>query len=165
TQNPRVATRRSGVASRPAAVGAAQTTDCVTPRPVWKTRSTASVSQRAERVSRTAVGVTQFGRLLCAPARCVSQSARAASQSARVVLQSAAATTQPASERRETRRASARINAMRASPEQRYAAVVEALHGAPGVTVNAGRGFGSGALKVEGKIFAMLSSKAQFVVK
>ena len=28
-----------------------------------------------------------------------------------------------------------------------------------------GKGFGSGALKVNGKIFAMLSSKGQFVVK
>jgi hypothetical protein len=29
----------------------------------------------------------------------------------------------------------------------------------------AGKGFGSGALKVKGKIFAMVSSKAEFVVK
>ncbi len=33
------------------------------------------------------------------------------------------------------------------------------------MTVNAGKGFGSAALKIEGKIFAMLSAKSQFVVK
>jgi YjbR protein len=35
----------------------------------------------------------------------------------------------------------------------------------PGVTFNDGKGFGSRALKVNGKIFAMLSSKEEFVVK
>lgn len=34
-----------------------------------------------------------------------------------------------------------------------------------GVTVGEGKGFGSGTLKVNGKIFAMLSSEDQFVVK
>jgi len=33
------------------------------------------------------------------------------------------------------------------------------------VTVGEGKGFGKGALKVEGKIFAMISSKREFVVK
>jgi hypothetical protein len=55
---------------------------------------------------------------------------------------------------------------MAGSPEQRYAAVVEALREAPGVTQGApGRGFGASALKVHGKIFAMLTSRRQFVVK
>jgi hypothetical protein len=33
------------------------------------------------------------------------------------------------------------------------------------VVYGGGKGFGSGALKVEGKIFAMISSKGEFVVK
>jgi hypothetical protein len=49
--------------------------------------------------------------------------------------------------------------------EQRYAEIVEALRDDPGVTQGAGKGFGASALKVRGKIFAMLSSKGQFVVK
>jgi hypothetical protein len=52
------------------------------------------------------------------------------------------------------------------SAEQRYVAIVEALQGGPGVTQgSSGKGFGSSALKVNDKIFAMLSSKGQFVVK
>jgi hypothetical protein len=52
------------------------------------------------------------------------------------------------------------------SPERKYARVVSALEGAPGVTVGGGRrGFGESALKVGGRIFAMLSSKGGFVVK
>ena len=48
----------------------------------------------------------------------------------------------------------------------RYAHVVKALSKEDGVTVGAGKkGFGSSALQVHGKIFAMLSSKEQFVVK
>ena len=43
-------------------------------------------------------------------------------------------------------------------------AVVKALGDAPGVSMG-GRGFGAGALKVDGKIFAMRSSKGEFVVK
>jgi hypothetical protein len=50
--------------------------------------------------------------------------------------------------------------------EQRYAAIVEVLQGGPGVTQGSpGKGFGASALKVHGKIFAMLSSRGQFVVK
>jgi len=49
--------------------------------------------------------------------------------------------------------------------EQRYATVVAALRGGPGVTQGASKGFGASALKVNDKIFAMLSSKGQFVVK
>lgn len=44
------------------------------------------------------------------------------------------------------------------------AAVAAALAGAPGLSTG-GRGFGAGALKVDGKIFAMRSSKGAFVVK
>lgn len=40
-----------------------------------------------------------------------------------------------------------------------------ALIGEPGVSVGGKKGFGSGALKVKGKIFAMVSSKGHFVVK
>jgi hypothetical protein len=50
--------------------------------------------------------------------------------------------------------------------ERRFAAIVEALSSEPGVSVGAGKkGFGSSALKVGDKIFAMVSSKGQFVVK
>jgi hypothetical protein len=50
------------------------------------------------------------------------------------------------------------------TPEERYAEVVSACLGTSGVTQE-GRGFGSDALKVEGRIFAMVSSRGQFVVK
>jgi len=40
--------------------------------------------------------------------------------------------------------------------EERFAALVESFAGTPGVTVPGGRGFGSGALTVDGSIFAML---------
>jgi len=49
------------------------------------------------------------------------------------------------------------------SPEQRYAAVADALLGAEGVNVG-GQGFGADALKVGGKIFAMLV-RGHLVVK
>ncbi|HEY8291879.1 MAG TPA: MmcQ/YjbR family DNA-binding protein [Thermomicrobiales bacterium] len=49
--------------------------------------------------------------------------------------------------------------------EARFATIVEALLGNPGVTPPAGTGFGASGLKVGGKIFAMLSSKGEFVVK
>ena len=48
--------------------------------------------------------------------------------------------------------------------EQRYAELVAALLRRPGVTQD-GRGFGSSALKVRGRMFATLSSKGAFVVK
>ena len=55
------------------------------------------------------------------------------------------------------------------NPEDRYAAIVEALVGEPGVThssdvLGSKQGFGSSALKVNGKIFAMLV-KGRLVVK
>ncbi len=46
----------------------------------------------------------------------------------------------------------------------KFAAVVKTLSQEPGVTFG-GKGFGSSGLKVDGKIFAMLSSRGQFVVK
>ncbi|HEX5417790.1 MAG TPA: hypothetical protein VFZ25_19195 [Chloroflexota bacterium] len=48
--------------------------------------------------------------------------------------------------------------------EQRYEAIVHALLDTPGVT-RGGQGFGSSGLKVHNKVFAMLSSKQEFVVK
>ena len=47
----------------------------------------------------------------------------------------------------------------------RYVPVVEAFAERRGVSRENRKGFGSGALKVKGKIFAMMSSKRQFVVK
>jgi hypothetical protein len=52
-------------------------------------------------------------------------------------------------------------------PQERFAALVDALAGEPGVTVpyeSARRGFGSSALKVNASIFAMLT-RGQLVVK
>ncbi len=48
---------------------------------------------------------------------------------------------------------------------ERYAAVVKAFIGKPGVSAESGRGFGSSALKIDNRIFAMLASGDQFVVK
>jgi hypothetical protein len=50
------------------------------------------------------------------------------------------------------------------SPEERYALLVKAFLRKPGVTQD-GKGFGSTALKVKGKIFALFSSRGEFVVK
>lgn len=50
------------------------------------------------------------------------------------------------------------------SPEGRYAVVVKAFLRKPGVTQE-GKGFGSTSLKVGGKIFALFSSRREFVVK
>jgi hypothetical protein len=51
-------------------------------------------------------------------------------------------------------------------PAARYARIVKALSNEDAVTVGAEtKGFGSSALKVHGKIFAMLDSKGRFVVK
>ncbi len=49
---------------------------------------------------------------------------------------------------------------------QRFAEVVAAMSENPAVSTGSGRkGFGSSALQVNGKIFAMLTSREQFVVK
>jgi hypothetical protein len=50
------------------------------------------------------------------------------------------------------------------TPEEKYAKLKKAFLGKRGVTIE-GKGFGSGALRVGGSIFAMLSSKREFVVK
>jgi hypothetical protein len=50
------------------------------------------------------------------------------------------------------------------TPEERYSELVRAFLDQPGVTQE-GKGFGSSALKVGGRIFAMLSSRGEFVVK
>ena len=48
----------------------------------------------------------------------------------------------------------------------RYSEVLQALtRGRTDVSVGVGKGFGSGALKVKGKIFAISSSHGEFVVK
>jgi hypothetical protein len=50
--------------------------------------------------------------------------------------------------------------------EERFASIVTLLKGLPKVSVGASkRGFGSSALCVSKKIFAMISSKGRFVVK
>ena len=49
--------------------------------------------------------------------------------------------------------------------DPRFAAVVAALAGKRDVTRESRKGFGSGALKVNGKIFAMMAAKGEFVVK
>lgn len=49
--------------------------------------------------------------------------------------------------------------------EARFAKVVAAFDDDVDVHVGEGKGFGSGTLKVKGKIFAMISSKGEFVVK
>lgn len=48
--------------------------------------------------------------------------------------------------------------------EERYRELVEGFLGKPDVGQE-GRGFGSSSLKVRGRIFAMLSSRGEFVVK
>ncbi len=51
--------------------------------------------------------------------------------------------------------------------EERYATIVTALQSNAGVSFGSpkGQGFGSSALKVHGKIFAMISAKGEFVLK
>jgi hypothetical protein len=52
------------------------------------------------------------------------------------------------------------------SVEARYARLAEVFLKRPSVTHDSGgKGFGSSALKVDGRIFAMLSSRSEFVVK
>ena len=52
-----------------------------------------------------------------------------------------------------------------AADDPRFAPVVAAVAGKRGVTRESRQGFGSGALKVNGKIFAMMTPHAEFVVK
>jgi len=52
------------------------------------------------------------------------------------------------------------------TPDDRFASVVSAFaNDLKVIPPGSGKGFGSGALKFNGKIFAMMSSKGQFVVK
>ena len=51
------------------------------------------------------------------------------------------------------------------TPAVRFAAVVAAFLDDPDVTPPSGQGFGASGLRVQGKIFAMLSSKGEYVVK
>jgi len=52
------------------------------------------------------------------------------------------------------------------NPDERFAKIVASLKRSPKVSVGAAKkGFGSSALCVGGKIFAMVSSKGSFVVK
>lgn len=53
----------------------------------------------------------------------------------------------------------------RTKAERKFAKVIEVLSRDRAVTIGGGKGFGKGALKAEGKIFAMISSKDQLVVK
>ena len=55
--------------------------------------------------------------------------------------------------------------AMATTPAERYAAIVKAFVGRRGVSAESGRGFGSSALKIDNRIFAMLASGDHFVVK
>src|SRR5215472_1344158 len=52
-----------------------------------------------------------------------------------------------------------------AADDPRFARVVAAVAGKRDVTRESRKGFGSGALKVNGKIFAMMTPRAEFVVK
>jgi len=52
-----------------------------------------------------------------------------------------------------------------AAADARFAPVVAAFAGKRDVTRESRQGFGSGALKVNGKIFAMMTPRAAFVVK
>ena len=52
-----------------------------------------------------------------------------------------------------------------AADDPRFARVVAAVAGKRDVTRESRQGFGSGALKVNGKIFAMMTPTAAFVVK
>ena len=53
----------------------------------------------------------------------------------------------------------------RAEVDTRFAGVIDAFARDKRVGRGTGKGFGAGALKINGKIFAMMSSKRQFVVK
>ena len=60
---------------------------------------------------------------------------------------------------------STKIHYSEREEEPRFVAVVEAFARKAGVSREERKGFGSGALKAKGKIFAMMSSKGKFVVK
>jgi hypothetical protein len=58
-----------------------------------------------------------------------------------------------------------RRNQAKRDSDPRFARVAAAFARKRGVTQGGDKGFGAGALKVNGKIFAMISSKGNFVVK
>ena len=49
--------------------------------------------------------------------------------------------------------------------DPRFSRVIAAFANDPAVSLGEDRGFGSGALKISGRIFAMMSSRAEYVVK
>ena len=51
------------------------------------------------------------------------------------------------------------------SPDAGYTKVITAFSGDRRVSVGEGKGFGSGGLKVDGKLFALFSSRGEFVAK
>ncbi|HKV30244.1 MAG TPA: hypothetical protein VJT14_04425 [Candidatus Dormibacteraeota bacterium] len=55
-------------------------------------------------------------------------------------------------------------NPVATTPDQRYALLVKAFLRKEGVTQE-GRGFGSSSLRIGGSIFALFSSRGEFVVK
>lgn len=55
--------------------------------------------------------------------------------------------------------------AERTRTAHKFAKVIEVLSKDRGITIGGGKGFGRGALKAKGRIFAMISSEDQFVVK
>jgi hypothetical protein len=63
-----------------------------------------------------------------------------------------------------TRKSEAKKPSEEKSIDPKLSRLVAAFASDPRVT-SGGKGFGSGALKVSGKIFAMISSRGQFVVK
>ena len=64
-----------------------------------------------------------------------------------------------------SKKKSSRIHYSERQEDPRFAAVVKAFAGITSVSREERKGFGSGALKVNGKIFAMMSSRGKFVVK
>jgi hypothetical protein len=56
------------------------------------------------------------------------------------------------------------VSTSESAAQRKFESVVEALQSAPGVGLGK-RGFGVGSLQVHGKIFAMISSKGEYVVK
>lgn len=52
----------------------------------------------------------------------------------------------------------------RTKAERKFAKVIAVLSKNRAVTIGGGKGFGKGALKAKGKIFAMITSNDQFVV-
>jgi hypothetical protein len=69
------------------------------------------------------------------------------------------------SPRPRARRSSRPATSRTSSSADSFGAIVATFTRDQRVIYGGGKGFGSGALKVDGKIFAMISSKGEFVVK